>query len=164
MIQNFQKNQHGAITITGFTIIAAFCVYNLIVAGGILSKFNKSNMNSEQFHEKYNINIYGVSKSFIVYIILLMLCLMIIVANASQYLPASNVINESFIIAILIILIGFTSYTIHIFRNSNKTEGDLTKGLVGVSSILLAALILITGSSIYLLVKSPRAKVSKIQQ
>lgn len=93
-----------------------------------------------------------------------MLCLMIIVANASQYLPASNVINESFIIAILIILIGFTSYTIHIFRNSNKTEGDLTKGLVGVSSILLAALILITGSSIYLLVKSPRAKVSKIQQ
>jgi anaerobic C4-dicarboxylate transporter len=152
------KNNKNLVVIIGFLIIAAFCIYNLTVAGGILSKFHKSKMNSDEFHEKYNINILGVSKSFIIYSILLTVCLMIIIVNSTEYLPigTSDIFNESFLVGALIVGVVFICYTINIFRNSNKSDENLTKGLVTTSSILLAGLLIIICFLIYDIVKRNR--------
>ena len=165
-----EKGQQQSTIIIGiFVIIAAFCIYNLIVASQIVAKFNKGDddneggFNKKTFKEKFNIDISSVEKTYILYSALLMLSIFVIVFVGSQYLAVNNTVqqlsNESALIFLLVIAIVFVSYSIHSFRNSNKKtdEGDITKGIVTVSGFLLAFLILALCFLIYSLVKSSGA-------
>lgn len=159
--------QQSSIIIGIFVIIAAFCIYNLIVASQIVAKFNKGDddneggFNKQTFKQKFNIDISSVEKTYILYSALLMLSIFVVVFVGSQYLAISDTVqqlsNESVLIFLLVIAIVFVSYSIHSFRNSNKEEGDLTKGIVTVSGFLLGFLILALCFLIYSLVKSSGA-------
>lgn len=163
----FQEKGHqqSVIIIGIFVIIAAFCIYNLIVASKIVAKFNgddenKDGYNKKQFKDQYNIDISSVEKTYILYSALLMLSIFVVVFVGSQYLSISDTVqqlsNEYTLIFLLIVSIIFVSYSIHSFRNSNKkTEGgDMTKGIVTVSGFLLAFLILALGFLIYNVAKT----------
>ena len=164
-----EKKQQSTIIIGIFVIIAAFCIYNLIVASQIVAKFNngdeenKDGYNKQQFKDQYNIDISSVEKTYILYSALLMLSIFVIVFVGSQYLAVNDTVqqlsNESALIFLLIVSIIFVSYSINSFRNSNKKtdEGDITKGIVTVSGFLLAFLILALCFLIYSLVKSSGA-------
>jgi len=167
----FQEKEHqqSAIIIAIFLIIAAFCIYNLIVASQIVAKFNNGDekntdgYNKKEFKEQYNIDISSVEKTYILYSALLMLSIFVVVFVGSQYLAVNDTVqqlaNESSLIFLLIVSIVFVSYSINSFRNSNKetNEGDITKGIVTVSGFLLAFLILALCFLIYSLVESSGA-------
>lgn len=162
-----KKDQQAAIIISIFAIIAAFCIYNLIVASQIVAKFNngdeenKDGFNKRTFKTKFNIDISSVEKTYILYSALLMLSIFVVVFVGSQYLAISDTVqqlsNESALIFLLVVAIVFVSYSIHSFRNSNKEEVDLTKGIVTVSGFLLGFLILALYFLTYALVKSSGA-------
>jgi len=162
------KGQEQSAIIMGiFVIIAAFCIYNLIVASQIVAKFNngdennKDGFNKQTFKNKFNIDISSVEKTYILYSALLMLSIFVVVFVGSQYLAVSDTVqqlsNEYALIFLLIVSIVFVSYSINSFRSSNKNEGDITKGIVTVSGFLLGFLILALGFLIYNVAKTSGA-------
>lgn len=145
-----------------FIIIAAFCIYNLLIASEIVKRFNKGGpdnnnqgYNKQEFKDKFNIDISSVEKTYILYSAMLMFSIFIVVFVGSQYLPVSGTVqqisNQGVLILLVIVSIIFVSYSINTFRNSKKdTEaGDITKGIVTVSGCLLAILVLLLGFLIY---------------